>query len=304
MENNSCSFLVSGSFDAGREVSRLTLQIKLSLFCLALIDVLDKRPKHIQVVAGEVKAAATTKFEIEIFFNRKSKTDLAFKADECSDLLNRVLDDAGYAIECLNLGSQAAELAQAPGRSRPVLRIMSSGCNAGAMLDENGHLHLPNNPRPVVKRLKALLETLADAQKAGLAITVNTDGMDRKLPALHIDALKCEYRPTDEQTSVVELSGYLPIAHVAEIKRNAKYEEIKIPVRDIGEVDEALHANRILELREEVSLPTNPVLPNDPKLAVLAARSLLQDRFALDALLANNRRPGQEARSREEETQS
>ncbi len=137
------------------------------------------------------------------------------------------------------------------------------------------------HPQTLIKKSHKTLSLSAAVNAGGHTISLHLDKTVLTLTHLRVGATKSEWIVVQEQPWTSRCSGFFEQHRTTELWHGEKVHILNVPPGDAGWYAEASKTGRWVELTVEISRPSNPFLPDEPKFRILDTHGLAEARGQL-----------------------
>lgn len=177
--------------------------------------------------------------------------------------------DILFATECAAIGALVAERI-ATGELPGPVRFLAPYRNQKQRVEINGdgniHLLRPLLPHKTFKRL---LQLAGELHARGVSIVLQCAHRKMPLPSIPPSATKAEWIAVERYERVSVPNGYLPSTRMLELIIDGDYEILATPECAGDLVRQAIKNDKALRVELETSQPSNPFLPDEPRLRLV-----------------------------------
>ena len=189
-----------------------------------------------------------------------------------TDRANVFVDDLQLVSVCVMTGDAASRMLDEVGAIKMIESIEPQ--REIALLDDDHNVVVTRNPHPYFKRLKSILLAAAELDRLGIDVVIEVCGIARKIPAVTSTALKPEWRAIQEKCHEAGVTGYFKVKRTAEMTIDGKSYELPIPHEGVDVLHLAAKNDAFIRVEIEYSKPSNPCIPGEKKLRVIAVLGL------------------------------
>ena len=177
--------------------------------------------------------------------------------------------DVSFVTECAAAGTLIAEKIATGELSGPVRFLAPNrGQKRLVEINDDGNIHLLR-PQLQYKTFKKLLQLAGELNARGVAIMLHCAHHKSQLPSITPNATKAEWIAVEKYERVSVPNGFLPSTRTLELIIDGDNEILATPECSGDSVRQAIKNDKALRVELETSQPSNPFLPDEPRLRLL-----------------------------------